>query len=280
MIHRFLLIFALSVGFHSASALNFMLDYSLDTYGFAGQGGGASQSAIDQAAADIGTLITSSLTEVNQSDFIDGGNTVTVTTQYTPPTTNATIDYDPVANPIAANTVIVYVGARSLTGTTLAQGGPAGAALSGKGSSYGAAATLADTHMARGGGPEIGRISDFGGSGVDIKLGSSIGNLWFDVNTDNDGSIDSDAELASFWHFDHTTAPAAGKIDLYTVALHEILHSIGVGTSNSWDNQRSGTTWNGANAIAANGGSGVGLVDILPPVSPVNDCRMVLLRMR
>ena len=114
--------------------------------------------------------------------------------------------------------------------------------------------------MGRGDGPQIGQLSKVGGSAVDIKLGSAVGNLWFDINTNNDGSIDSDAELDAFWHFDHTIAPAGGKYDLYSVAMHEILHAIGVGTSDTWNNSHIGSDWTGANAIAANGGSGVGLV--------------------
>lgn len=263
MINRISLIIVLFASCQTASALNIMLDYSLDTLGFGGKGGGAAKSAIDQAAADISSVITSTLTEVNQVDFVDDKTTLTITPRFTNPTTNATVNYDPVSPggvPIAENTVIIYVGAQSLGGSTLAQGGPGSAQLSGSGTNFVPSSGLADTHMSRGGGPVIGRIVDVG-NGIDVRLGSSLGNLWFDVNTDNSGGIDTDPELEAFWHYDHTTAPAAGKYDLYSVAMHEILHAIGVGTSESWDNLNSGGNWTGANAIAANGGSGTGLVD-------------------
>ena len=37
------------------------------------------------------------------------------------------------------------------------------------------------------------------------------------------------------WHYDHTTSVDAGKYDFYSAALHELVHAIGFGTSNSWD---------------------------------------------
>ncbi|MEZ5326402.1 MAG: PEP-CTERM sorting domain-containing protein [Verrucomicrobiales bacterium] len=243
----------------TASGLNIMLDYSYDTFDFGGRSGGAAKAAIDQAAADISSLITTSLSAFTQSSFTAGGSTVNVTTTFRNPTTNAAVIHDPVANPIAADTVVIYVGSQALTGTTLAQGGPSSFSLSGSGVDFAAAATLANIHMGRGDGPQIGQLSKVGGSSVDIKLGSSVGNLWFDINTNDDASLDSDTELEAFWHFDHTTAPTPGKYDLYSVAKHEILHAIGVGTSDSWDNLN-GAEWTGANAIAANGGSGAGLV--------------------
>jgi len=39
-----------------------------------------------------------------------------------------------------------------------------------------------------------------------------------------------------------------------------LLHSIGIGTADSWELLVSGTTWNGTNARALNGGSGLNLI--------------------
>lgn len=248
------------VGLPSAWGLTLMLDYSLDSAGFNTKGGGAAKAAMDQAAADISAVITSSLTALNQSDFTVGGTTVTVSHQFTNPTTGGPEDYDPEANPVAADTVLIYVGAQMLGGTTIAQGGPGSSSLSGSGTDWGLPSAQASAHQSRGGGAEIGRFQDVGGGGVDIVIGTSVGNLWFDVDTDNLGGLDNDLTLEQFWHYDHTTAPAGDKYDLYTVALHEMLHAIGIGTSNAWDNLQSGTTWSGVHAIAENGGSGANLV--------------------
>jgi len=94
-----------------------------------------------------------------------------------------------------------------------------------------------------------------------VDLGIGIGNLWFDVDTDNKRGTDNAATLDSFWHFDHTTTPASGKYDFYSVALHEILHTLGVGLSDTWDDQVSGSTnWTGSEASSVNG-TGNGLIE-------------------
>ena len=54
---------------------------------------------------------------------------------------------------------------------------------------------------------------------------------------------------------------AAGLHDFYSVALHELLHAVGFGTSATWDSLVSGTDYLGTEGIAANGGNGVGLVN-------------------
>ena len=78
--------------------------------------------------------------------------------------------------------------------------------------------------MRRGGEPLINTISgtaDYSGfvGEYDLDYGISVGNLWFDTDTNNDGNRDSSAELSNFWHFDPNTPVTAGKTDLYSVAL-------------------------------------------------------------
>ena len=48
------------------------------------------------------------------------------------------------------------------------------------------------------------------------------------------GTITFDSDDVA-WHYDHTTSVDAGQFDFYSAALHELLHAIGFGTSNSWD---------------------------------------------
>jgi hypothetical protein len=52
----------------------------------------------------------------------------------------------------------------------------------------------------------------------------------------------------------------AGKDDFYSVALHELLHALGFGVSETWDSLVSGNNWLGAQASAF-AGSGVNLVE-------------------
>jgi hypothetical protein len=106
--------------------------------------------------------------------------------------------------------------------------------------------------MTRGGLTTSTLSSTFGGSfegtTFSTSYGPTLGNLWFnnDVTTN--------------WQLDHTSAVGSGQSDLYSVALHEILHSLGIGTYNSWDSNVSGTNWTGSEAIDLYG-TGTGLID-------------------
>lgn len=99
--------------------------------------------------------------------------------------------------------------------------------------------------MSRGSGPVFGnliRSPNYSGevAHYDLDYGITVGNLWFDSDTDNNGSRDNNATLSNFWHYDADTPVEAGKTDLYSVALHEILHVMGVGTSQTWNELSSG----------------------------------------
>lgn len=249
-----------------ASALTISLDFSLDANNFFGNA--TAKAAVEQAAADIGAAITTSLTAVTQKSFTSGSNpdvaTLSTTNPFTHPATGIASTHDVTTKNVAADTVIIYVGSQKLTGNTLGQGGPGSADLSSAGTAgttagtVTAAAGLFTTHQGRGGGPIISSIgSTLNGHSFTVDYGSVVGNLWFDHDTDNNTTFDTDG-----WHFDHTAPVQAGKSDLYSVALHEILHAVGFGTAKSWDDLVAGTTtWNGPAAIALNGGSGLNLVD-------------------
>jgi hypothetical protein len=70
-------------------------------------------------------------------------------------------------------------------------------------------------------------------------FGSWGGSVAFDINTN--------------WHFNHTTNPAGGTIDFYSVALHELAHALGFGASETWDDLVSDSTFTGSNAVASYG---------------------------
>lgn len=151
----------------------------------------------------------------------------------------------------------VFVGVRMLSGTTLGEGGPGvtAAMLSGSNIGSGFPAAVANANSAaslaygRGDGGVIGSLNGtLGGEVVMVEIGPTIGNMWFDSDTNNDGMTDFDS-----WHFDHTTPVEAGKNDLYSVAVHEIVHAIGFGISETWNTLASGNDWTGANVIALQG---------------------------
>lgn len=270
----FLTVYIFAIAVPTSHAINISVQYAPGTLFYSGIDGTA-KAAINAAAADVSEAITTSLNAIT-TDVYTGTNASTTVTfdwsfNYTDPSTggSATID---VAT-IAAETVTLFVGTRSLYGSTLGQGGPTGIGLqlgaSGFPSESPAAvndgAVQSELALTRGGGPVIGTLDrtwNWSGYTEDysVDYGISYGSLALDNDSNDNGSPDSAAVLDNYWHWDHTTSVASGKNDLYSVALHEILHAVGLGTSESWNDLTSGTTWNGSEVQAITG-SGANLID-------------------
>ena len=172
-----------------------------------------------------------------------------------------------------ADRVVIYVGMRALPGSTLGEGGPgaAGISLAGGGAEGTWNAAVANMQaasnavMPRGGGPVMGSINGSiplgaAAGNCSLQYGALVGNLWFDNDSDNNGAADSSAVLNNYWHFDLATPVATGKNDFYSVALHEMTHALGFGTSDTWDALRNGDNWLGPEAVALNGNTGVNLL--------------------
>lgn len=241
------------------------------------------KAAVQAAANDLNAVLNAStLTAISSSGTPNatditgtyGSTSVTATWQYdfADPSTGAATSLTTPS--IAANTLTIFVGMNKIAGGTLGSGSPSGATLSIGGSGFSselvnatnAMQSLSNSYMNRGGGPIIGSINDtisFDGSvtaSYHLTYGAAVGTLWLDQDTNNDNVNDSLAQLDAFWHYDHTTAVGAGKSDFYSVALHEMMHALGVGASDTWTGLVSGTTWLGSNVKALNGGSGAGLI--------------------
>ncbi|MEO7933948.1 MAG: hypothetical protein ABIT76_12405 [Chthoniobacterales bacterium] len=270
---RKLQIALLSVSLQSASAFNIAIDYSNDSTNFFDNL--TARATLEKAAADLSAAITSSLAPVT-TDVYTGTNGSTTSTfdwdlTYTNPTTGAAVTLDTFT--AAANTFTIYVGARPISGTALGQGGIGAAGFSFGGSGSGsqwtgavaAAEAASNAGMGRGSNVTFNSASDSATLGsstanYNVRTGPMIGNMWFDNDSNNDGSIDDTVMLGNYWNFDYANNSFAGKNDFYSVALHEIIHSIGFSGSESWDGEHSGTTWLGSSAVALNGGTGSGLL--------------------
>ena len=134
---------------------------------------------------------------------------------------------------VAADTLVVFVGGRDLGGGELARGGPGG--VGGTGSDE-----WLDTIRGRGEEHGFGSgATDFGPWGgfitFDTRLDpyappSSGGGLPF--ITDPGGGYDPDARD---WNFNPDAEPDPWQNDFYTVAVHELAHVLGFGTSESWN---------------------------------------------
>ncbi|MCG8448239.1 MAG: hypothetical protein MI725_01500 [Pirellulales bacterium] len=237
------------------------------------------KSTIAAAAADISAAITSSLNAVPTDVYtgVNGNASVTFNwnASYPDPDTRGTIT-QPNAT-LAADTVKVFVGTANHSGQTLAEAFPyigldppivnlgGGPASDWPGALANAEAQSEAAYLRGGSSPVIGSISGGGPVGgvtanFSADFGVTFGSVSFDVDQDNDGSKDTAAELNNYWHWRHDTPVAAGKTDLYSVALHEIVHTLGIGSSVTWNNFVSGATWNGPEVLALTG-SGAGLID-------------------
>ncbi len=267
-------VLSLILGSHVAPAFNIAFDYSNDSSNFFDNV--AAKATLEKAAADLSAAITTSLAPVTTDVYTgtNGGTTATFNWDltYTNPTTGATVTLNTFT--AAANTFTIYVGAQPIAGTTLGQGGSGGAGVSlggaGSSSQWAGAVAAAETASNKG----MGRgtsvtFSSFSGSlalggttaNYNVRTGPILGNLWFDNDSNNDNVIDDAVMLDNYWNYDYANTSFAGKNDFYSVALHEMIHSLGFGGSDSWDNEHSGTTWLGAKAVALNGGSGTGLLE-------------------
>ena len=245
----------------------------------------AARAAIQAAANDINAVLSSanlsavsSVGTPNATDITGtyGSTSVSASWEYSlmDPSAGATMSIT--APSVAARSVTIFVGMDKLTGSTLGIGTPGGAGvgfgLSGFESELGNATnamqTLSNSYMGRGSGPTIGTLAgslDLGGAvtaDYSLGYGAAYGAISFDQDTNNDGANDTLAQLDAFWNYDPTLPVAAGKNDLYSVALHEMLHALGVGTSTTWSDQVSGTHWTGSRLAALNGGSGDGLITL------------------
>ncbi len=233
---------ALSVLATDARGLTIELDFSQDTSGFFSNAD--AKAAMEAAAQDLSDAILTPLgatVDTNTASFGVGSASFNFEYNYTHPSNGTDQVFDPAVLP--ANTVKVFVGAQTLGGTILGQGGPGGAGVRpGFGASaaqlqqqindvteaWNQAHTAATANIRRGGGPVMtnlsGTVSDTGGNislDYDLDFGPALGNVWFDDDTN--------------WHFDHTTAVADNHFDFYSVALHELLHAVGIGLGQSWN---------------------------------------------
>ncbi len=222
----------------SAVAAIVRIDYSTDTTGFFGamnpQGKGAqAKAALDAAAAFYSGILDDTLAAIQTPPSfhgtLGGSSTWSWKRSFADPATGFQNAQNGLVVP--ADDYIVYVGARDLPAGELGRGGPgAGSWTQVVSGSF----TSAETST-------VAQIQAQFKSAVETRGETSGFARWggaiaFDNNTN--------------WHFDHATMPAANEYDFYTVALHELAHTIGFGSSLEWNNYLSGATFVGPQAMA------------------------------
>ena len=208
------------------SAVNIVLAYENEADFF--KGNLIAKAAVEQAAADISNVLTNSLSPLITDTYTGAAGTSSLTVDwlfsYTQPSTGDTVVLQtPHISPgFGTDQIIINVGMRNLSGTTLGQGGPGGA-----GGGFGGVAgtdfaqavdnmeALSAAAMLRGSGPVISTLAgNIGGEDYALSYGMFLGNLWFDSDTNDDSVTDTEAELGMSWHFDHTSAVGGSLSDL------------------------------------------------------------------
>jgi len=204
------------LGAGSARALSFQFDYALDAGGFFAAP--ERRLALETAGGLVGAALADDLDAIAPS----GSNAWTA--RFVDP---ATGDAAAVANPsVAADSLLVFVGARDLPGSALARSAPGTASVQGS-------AAWFETISWRGeSGAADTPATDFGPWG---------GWISFDSLTDWEFGLD-------------TTGLAATETDFLTAAVHELFHVLGFGLADSWRDQVALGHFDGAAASEIFGG--------------------------
>jgi hypothetical protein len=214
--------------------LTIELNYDYDTNGF------FDNSEVRQAlefAVQAFTPFTDQLLEIKPDD---GGNSWT-----------ARIDHPglvapgfPVTNPaIEASTLLIFAGGRDLLGTQVGLGG--------RGRASPVEGTTAFKDIVRNRGQGITNNDD---DEIAVDYGPWGGSISFDTTEPSPEGTPRD------WHYGIDTAPSTGQTDFLSIAVHELAHVLGFGLSDVYDNQISGSTYQGPATTEINGGIGVPVV--------------------
>lgn len=190
--------------------IDIQFDYSYDTSHFFTDSNAYRQNALNAAASAFESRLTDSLGTITSSSS-DHFTAIF----FNPADPNAP-EVQLANQSVAANVIRVYVGSYDFSAGTLGIGGAGGFSCSGMG---GFCTSARDRGQANTINPGATDVAPWGGA------------ISFDTNT--------------AWNFT-MAAPAAGQYDLYSVAVHELGHVLGFGTSDSFANHLSGLTFSGA----------------------------------
>jgi hypothetical protein len=204
----------------SANAVVINFDYTYDGGFFSGSNA-SRRGILDAAGGFLESILTDSLTAITSG----GSNNFSAIFQR--PDTGASTTISNFS--VAADALTVFVGGQSMSPGSLGYGGYGGYSVSGTQDFLNNAEQRGQSS------PTVGSsATDFAPWGGQVTFSSSAD-----------------------WYFDNdlSTTEAFNGNDFYSVALHELGHLLGLGSSDSWKNNTSGTSFVGTNALAAYGGN-------------------------
>ncbi len=198
-----LLLSAFSIASQPARAnIDIVFDYNYDSSGFFTGSNSSRQTLLNAAASVFETRFTDNLTAITSSgpSGIDHFNVAFADPSATQ--TKTVNDYS-----VAADKIIVYVGAYNLGSNVLGQGGPGGYNVSGT-------QDFVNNAVSRG------QPGALGAPASQTDFGPWGGTLSFN-NTAN-------------YYFGTDAPPATAGFDFYSIAVHELGHLLGFGTADSY----------------------------------------------
>jgi hypothetical protein len=234
----------------SCLAITIVVDYSKDSNGFFAAGnptgqGAAARAALEAAASFYSTILTDTMSAMtdppNFTGSLGGTGRWDWDLHFDHPATGAPTVLT--HQTIPANVYRLYAGGRTLPAGTLAVGGTSTPSFD---YAYSGAFTSGELAYVK-------QLSmDFE---IAITTRGQTGySSW-------GGFVSFDLNPATVWHYNVQALPPAGANDFYSVALHELAHALGIGSSRQWNDLATGSHFAGNAARAAYGGSP-------PPLSP------------
>ena len=239
----------------SVSGITLKVDYTLDSSGFFGNGnaagpaaGAQAKAALEAAASYYSLILTDAFSAIQAPPNFTSTAGGTATFKWTigienPSLAGNLLSFD--NQVLAADEYRIYAGARSLPGSTIGVGGF---------STPGYETKISGAFNPGEGAAQSLKAQQF----VDAvtKRGQASGFVTWG------GTIAFDTDANANWHFNHTTAPTVNKNDFYSVALHELGHALGLGTSSQWKSLSTSAFFTGSAATSLMGGN--------PPLGPVD----------
>jgi hypothetical protein len=242
--------FALCVAVQPARAINIQLNYTYDTNNFFGNA--QAKAALEAAASFYSTILTDTfdaivLPQPVESSVSDGVAVWSWEQRFSNPSSNSQTTVG-VTNPIVgSDQYVIYVGGSSLSLGVAGQGGPGG---------YVSGYTVNGTNLFT-----TDEINQINAKNNNFNLLHAWRGETPNTFARWGGAITFDNDGSTPWHFNHLTSPIGNVTDLYSIALHELGHTLGLGASSEWSAfvDAPNVRFNGSNAMGQNGNQPVPL---------------------